>query len=64
MWYKAKTSTNKPQWQMMYDGDGGFPLSGGGWEILLGRLIYMMVDTWGEVILTIWAFFKARHNIL
>ena len=43
---------------------GGFPLSGGGWEILLGRLIYMMVDTWGEVILTIWAFFKARHNIL
>ena len=21
MWYKAKTSTNKPQWQMMYDGD-------------------------------------------
>ena len=43
---------------------GEFPLSGLGREILFGRLIYMMVDTWGEVILTIWAFFKAKHNIL
>ena len=29
-----------------------------------GNLIYMVVGTWGEVILTIQTFFKAKNSIL
>ena len=29
-----------------------------------GDLIYMMLDSWGEMILTIQTFFKVKNNIL
>ena len=46
--------------------DVQFPLTGGEWEILLGEfcLIYMIVETWGKVILTIWTFLKGKSSIL
>ena len=46
-------------------GGSAFPLSGGRWEIFMGEnLIYILMWTWGEVILTIRTFFNAKNNIL
>ena len=61
------------QWLSAYLSDQGFsnrggsafPLSGGRWEIFMGEnLIYMLMWTWGEVILIIRTFINAKNNIL
>ena len=46
-------------------GGGEFHLSGERRENFQGEnLIYMVVWTWAEVILTIWPFCKVKNNIL
>ena len=52
----------------LHASDQGFPNRGGGipphWRGMGIFAIYMIVETWGEVILTIQTFLKAKNNIL
>ena len=52
----------------LHASDQGFPNRGGGipphWRGMGIFAIYMIVETWGEAILTIRTFLKAKSNIL
>ena len=71
--HTEKKMTQQEPWFNAYPSDqgfsnrggGAFPLSGERWEIFLGEnLIYMVVWTWREMILTVRTLFKAKNNIL